>query len=279
MKPHSFDLQLSRNDYATGLAALMGELARLDDVRPKMLFARLAVTVAVVLAVLYFFPESSLALFTAIMLFWLADFSVQSFFGPRITGVSYEPAMHSGMRVTFDDEGVSEHVATRSRRWAWDSVRRVHAPAGYVVIEFAGWDMVILPDSSWSGPEERSAFLAELAERRPATHFVSAGESRSEAEARMFAVEPVLLARIALTVAAFELGFEAQFRLAGPPAGTSAVAILLAIASLAGAFAWWGSGRGFEALAERSPLAAKRTASGLFALLAVLFALWYLRLI
>lgn len=87
-------------------------------------------------------------------------------------------------------------------------------------------------------------------------------------------VEPVLMARISLAVAAFHLIFEAQLPFAPGP-DRSAALIALGIASLGGAALWWTSGKAFRWLSQRSAAAALRTAWVLLLFLAAAFAFWF----
>lgn len=275
MKSRSYEIELSRSAYAAGLSPLASGLARLDKARPRMLFARLAVLVLILAAVMHAFPGATLALFSAIFLFGLADFLVQSAFTPQSIGVSFEPAVHGRSRVEFSDEGIVEHSASRVRRWSWDAVRRIHFPAGQVVIELAGWDMLILPDRLWPGAEEREAFLAELGARHESSGAPSLSLPAHEATALVQSIEPILLARIALAVATFQLLFEAGLAFASS-SGVGHVLLALALAAFGGAIAWVASGRAFRWLAARSPSRAIALAWTIFGLLAALFALWIL---
>ncbi len=278
MRPQSFAIELTRADYVVGLSALMGELARLDTGRKPLLFARLAICIATIMIIGFAFPDSMIALFAFILLVWVGESVAQAAFKTQVIGTSFDPAAHAATQVEFSEEAIVEQGTYRTRRWTWAALRRVHLPSGYVVIELAGWDMIILPDRLWPTAEERSAFIAELNARQPASAIVSAPISTGEAVARVKLAEPILMARIALAVAVFQLIFEAQLSL-GPEPGSSAIFIGLAAAIIGGAIAWWASDVVFRKLAEQSPSRALAAAWGLFAFLAAAFALWFFRLI
>jgi len=92
----------------------------------------------------------------------------------------------------------------------------------------------------------------------------------------MMLVEPVLLARIAVTVAAFQAIFEPLVSRASVD-DRSSVLLALAAGLLGAALAWLASGRAFRWLVARSPSWAMRTAWTLLSLLAAMFVVWFVR--
>jgi hypothetical protein len=278
MTSQVFEVHLSRGDYVAGLSALVGELARLDASRTRLLFARLALGIVTLLIVAYAFPYSVHGLLASCLLIWLGDSLIQAAFKTQTVGASFDPVAHSNLRVEFGDEAIVEQGELRTRRWTWDAVRRVHLSSGYVIVELKGWDMIVLPDRLWPTPEERKAFVAGLEARRLPGDTLTKVPGVGEAEARVLLVEPVLMARISLAVMAFHLAFEAQLPFPPGPDRTAAF-IGLGIASLAGTIAWWASGHAFRRLAARSATAALRTAWTLLAVLAAAFNLWFFGLI
>lgn len=274
MKSQVFEVRLSRADYTVGLSALVGELARLDTARTRILFARLALGIVTLVVVAYAFPYSLPGLLASCLLVWLGDSLIQLAFRTQTVGASFDPAAHAEARIEFDDEAIVEQGDLRTRRWTWDAVRRVHLSPGYVVVELKGWDMIVLPDRLWPTPEGRRNFLVELEARRLAGGTLTTIPAAREAEARAVLVEPVLMARISLAVAAFHLIFEAQMPFPPGPDRTAAF-VALGVASLGGAMLWWASGKAFRWLAQRSAAAALRTAWGLLFLLAAAFAFWF----
>lgn len=270
MKSQVYQVELSRADYAVGLSALVAELARVDTARGRVLFARLAAGVAALILIAFAFPFSFPALVTAAMLIWFADMLVLSAFKTQTVGVSFDPAAHARNRIEFSDDSIVEQGELRARHWTWDAVRRVHLSSGHVVIELKGWDMIVLPNRLWPTPAERSAFVAELEARRRSSGTRMSIPSPAQAEARATLIEPVLLARVSLALAAFHLIFEVQLPFG---ADRSAAYIALGIALLGGAIMWWTSGKAFDRLTARSPSASVQIAWLLFALLAMAFLL------
>jgi hypothetical protein len=273
-----FQIELNRSDYSAGLAQLMGQLAQRDTARQKMLFVRLAAYTAILVVISYAFPVGGMAVFSAILLFWLAEFLIQAAFKTQLVGISFEPEAHGRTDVEFDDAGIVETGASRTRRWAWDALRRVHLPKGYVVLELVGWDMIILPDRLWPTAEQRSAFIAELQARQPVTDSPAAVASPNEAMARLKLVEPILIARLFLAAEVFQRIFDSLLPVGVRPGPNSAIVALVGAAVGAG-IVWWASGRAFRWLSERSPEKALAVAWGVIVLMAALFALWFFRLV
>lgn len=277
MERQSYRVELTRSDYAAGLAAVMAELARLDTARKPMLFARLGMTIAILLVIAYAFPLSAAALFAAILMFWIGDMVIQRLFATQLLGISYDPAVHASTEVEFSEEGIVERAATRTRQWSWDALRRLHHPSGLTVLETVGWDMIILPHKLWPSPDARNAFVNDVRAQLPDVAHNDRTATPKQAVTQLKLTEPVLLARIALSVAVFQLIFESFI----PPAPPQASGPLLALvaAALGGTITWWGSGRAFGWLAERSAKQALAAAWGIFALFAIAFALWFFQLI
>jgi hypothetical protein len=273
-----FQVELNRSDYSVGLAQLMGQLAQRDTARQKMLFARLVAYVVILVVITFAFPLSAMAIFSAILLFWLAEFVVQSAFKTELVGISFEPEVHSRSEVEFSDAGIAETGASRTRRWGWNALRRVHLPAGYLVLEFVGWDMIVLPDRLWSSAEQRSAFVAALKSRQTVPDLATAVASPGEAVARLKLVEPILIARLFLAAEVFQRIFDALLPVGMRPDPNSGI-IALVGAFVVAAIIWWASGRAFRWLAERSPEKALAVAWAVIVLMAALFALWFFQLV
>jgi hypothetical protein len=277
--PQAYQVQLSRADYAVGLSAVIDELARLDTARGRLLFGRLAVSIVTLSVVAFAFPYSFPGLIVAGLLIWLGDFLVQTAFKTQTVGVSFDPEAHANARIEFTDDEIVEHGDLRTRRWTWDAVRRVHISPGHTIIELKGWDMIVLPDRLWPTQEERTAFRAELEARRRAGDTRRTIPSACEAEARVVLIEPVLLARISLVAAAFQLIFELSLPIDKTGDRSATFATALGAALLGAAVLWWISGKAFSWLATRSPVAALRTGWGLFLLLTAALLLWCFGLI
>jgi hypothetical protein len=239
-----------------------------------MLFARLAAYVAIIMVIAVLFPQGGTAVLCAIVLFWLSEFAVQALFRTQTVGISFEPNVQGRTNVEFSNDGIVEQGASRTRRWNWDSLRRVHLPTGYVVIEFMGWDMIVLPDGLWATSEERSEFIAELEARQTAPDPTLDTEAPRKVDPQFKLVEPVLIARLFLTVQAFQLILDNLLSFGRHPDPNSA-SIALAGAFLGSAIIWWAAGRAFRWLEARSPSQALAAAWGVIVLLSMVFALWY----
>jgi hypothetical protein len=64
--------------------------------------------------------------------------------------------------ITVDADGVQERSAGGSKTWPWSSLRRIHDLPTMVILEFAGWAHVTMPNRLWSEARERSYFLQQV---------------------------------------------------------------------------------------------------------------------
>lgn len=275
MEPQTFRVGLSQAAYARGISVISGELARLDTSRGRMLAARLVVTVIALLIVIAVTPSAIPGLLLACLLFWLGELAVQAGFRTVAFGHSFEPKVHAETLVTFDETGVREEGKIRARSWPWAALRRVHVAGEEMVIEFAGWDMVVLPADLWPSPGDRAAFVTLLKERAPQAAVAEVAASPEERGQRLRLTEPMMLARLALAVLAYQLIVEAGLRL-GAFGAAGQTLLWLGGGVMGGAAIWFLSGWALRAIARRSAAAALYLSWGVLALLVTAFALWYL---
>jgi hypothetical protein len=162
-----FHYQLTRDEYVVGLGALMNELARQDMSGMRRLLEQLAMCVLVLAVITIAFPDALTGLLVATVLLAVLLGAMQARWLRAATGQSFDPAV-ADHEVEISDEGIIASSSLRVRRWSWRSVRRIHDLKQAIVLEFAGWDMLILPNRLWGRSEARGALLDEI--RRLATH-------------------------------------------------------------------------------------------------------------
>ena len=161
-----FDVALTREDYAGGLAVVTRELGKRDPVRDRRIWEQLGAGTLLLILLLFLFPGSGLAIVVtllaeAFLLAMLGERGVRQSFG-----VSYDPAT-ARFTVEFTDRGITEQNPHRSREWQWAAVRQVHDSGDALVFELDGWDMLILPNRLWPEAAQKAAFLREARERVP----------------------------------------------------------------------------------------------------------------
>lgn len=161
-----FEYQLTRDEHVVGVQALTSELAKLDKGVPSRLFASLATATAAMLIVTYFYPESFRGLIAAAFLILIGEMVLIPRRLRGVSGQSYDPAM-ADLLVELGEEGIQETASGRRRRWEWTAVRRLHDRGSAVVIELAGWDMVVLPSRLWPDDQAKSRFVEEFRARLP----------------------------------------------------------------------------------------------------------------
>ena len=164
-----FEYRLSRDEYVAGLSVLTEELRLRDPWRSRVLWEQGIAILAIILLVTVLFPAGVFAVLIVCFFVSLFEFVMRPRWARGMTGVSYDPAVAEEV-VEIDDAGVSQRSAARLRSWPWESVRQAHDVDAGVVLELAGWDMVMLPARLWQDSEDQRAFVMRLpcavAERR-----------------------------------------------------------------------------------------------------------------
>jgi hypothetical protein len=80
-------------------------------------------------------------------------------------GVSYDPRRHDDVVATFDADSVS-HVGPEHRQtWNWTLLRRLHERPKVYVLEFAGFDMLAVPERAFATGEEAKAWASGIRAR------------------------------------------------------------------------------------------------------------------
>ena len=153
-----FQYRLTRDDYVIGLGALMAQLGRQDANRVSRLFEQLAMVLVILAVVAIAFPEALVGLLVATFLLAV----LQELLRPRWvrsgTGTSYDLAV-ADHDIAITDGAIVSRAALRERQWTWPAVRRIHDLKQAIVLEFVGWDMIVLPNDLWNNSDARHAFL------------------------------------------------------------------------------------------------------------------------
>lgn len=156
-----FRYRLSKDEYVVGLSALMNELGRQDEGRTRRLVEQLAIFGLVLAAITVAFPDALVGLLVATLLLAVFMGALRARWLRGATGQSYDPAV-ADHEVEITGDGIFDRSPLRERRWSWSAVRSIHDLKQAVVLELAGWDMLVMPDRLWSNGEERSAFLQDI---------------------------------------------------------------------------------------------------------------------
>ena len=229
-----FNVALTKEDYASGLAVLFGELGKRDPSRDRRIWEQLGATTLLLLILLFVFRDAGLAvvitLFAqAIVLALLGDRWVR-----RAHGVSYDPST-AHYTVEFTEQGIAEQNPNRARNWKWSAVRQVHDTGDVLVFELDGWDMLILPNRLWPDSGQKAAFLLQARERVP-----------PRAEEAALSAAPALESKVRdqLMVGAIAVGVDVLFVIAfllpqaGGNVGVPVVVTALLIGAALGYFAY-----------------------------------------
>ena len=177
---HEFQVELTRPEYIVGLETLSGELVKQDKDGGRRIYERLALMVALILAVGYLFPQAVSGLFFVIIAWAIVEWAMARRWIGKAHGVSFDPSVGPAT-IEFTDEAITETNPLRSRTWQWAAVRGVHVRETALVFQFIGWDMLVLPRRLWPDADARTSFLNEIQPRLT----VPSGEALAEAPSPM----------------------------------------------------------------------------------------------
>jgi hypothetical protein len=155
-----FELTLTKPEYVVGLHALTGELVKQDTTGSRRIFERLGAIALIIFATTIFFPKAMTGLFFVIVGVMIAEWLMAHRWTKSVHGVSFDPAVYPSV-IEFNDEGISDRSASRTRTWQWTAVRRLHDLDSAVVFELQGWDMIVLPERLWPTRQDRDHFVSD----------------------------------------------------------------------------------------------------------------------
>lgn len=171
-----FNVQLTKEDYVSGLSTVIVQLGLRDRGRNRRLLVQVGLWGLLCILLATLFPSAGLAVIVtfvaaALVTSWWVAWSAR-----QTTGSSYDPAT-AAFTAEFSDVGINDRTADRVREWQWPAIRQVHDNGGVIVFELAGWDMLILPYRLWATDADRAEFVRQarthlttpLPAERPAT--------------------------------------------------------------------------------------------------------------
>ena len=271
-----FEVELTKPDYIIGLQALTAELAKQDKYANRRILERLAAITILFIVITVAQPQASLGILVLIVGYFLIEWTMARRWWSSVHGASFDPSIGK-QEIQVTDEAITDTSVGRSRRWTWDAVRRVHDRKSAVVIEFAGWDMVILPSRLWPDDEGRSEFIAAVKEKLGA-EAVTAMDLPAVMTSDLFRI-----AAIAAFVDACLVLTLAMPPILRPLASDLGIAwimvIVMIVAAALGFVAYRAAEAGLDRLHSLSPVGAKIIAHCLIWAFAVWFVAMSLRLI
>ena len=153
-----FDVELTKQDYVSGLSTVMVQLGLRDNGRHRRILLQIVLSTVVLIAMMTLFWNDALAVLVAFFVAAAVDNWLIRWTGRRATGASYDPAT-AAFSVEFGPAGIVERAPSRVREWQWPAVRQVHDTGSVIVFELDGWDMLVLPYRQWPSESERLEFL------------------------------------------------------------------------------------------------------------------------
>jgi hypothetical protein len=162
----SFEYKLSKDDYLRGLQAVTKSIVTQNPSRRRQIWEQFALLGLVLIIASLLNPDSLDAILLTLVLTLVGGCIVQNRLARRWREITFDPA-RSDIVISMDEHGVETRQADAERRYSWNAVRRVHELPEAVVLEFADWHAVAMPDNLWSGPEERAKFVQRVRSSAP----------------------------------------------------------------------------------------------------------------
>lgn len=167
---------VQREEFVAGLEAVVGSIMKTDmhrkwarrlEIFPYVLIGLL---VACTLFLMYFFPYLWREISILVIVFLLAIVAACLFLGTAQKaqlGGTYDPRRNHDLTVAFERDGA--HCIGREHRhaWNWSSLQRFHELPGIYVLEFAGYEMLIVPRRVFPSAREAYDWAARIRDRLP----------------------------------------------------------------------------------------------------------------
>lgn len=142
---------LRRSEYVLDVHAIVrsiGGTRLLRNQRIAYLYYAILFVGFTVVAIYFPYGRRSLCLFALVLL--LAQMLVILLTGKYEAGASWEPARHKDVTAAFDRDGVRYVGQHHHQSWEWPLFRKLHSGRGVFILEFAGYDMVVVPKRAFS---------------------------------------------------------------------------------------------------------------------------------
>lgn len=269
MKPLVFDYTIAREQWVTGLMAVLARYSADDPYRSRMVIARL-VGFVLLFALWQIAGWHIYSLFAASFLLPLGEAFIQRTIGRKAIGSTFDPA-EADIWLEISEDGLHEKTRNRERRYLWSGVRGVYETGRVIVFDLAGTDILVIP-GDMIDTDKRIQLDAGLAENELAI----AQQSKLDAQSGTALPEVAAIAK--LSIAAAIMGAAIGWATSGSvlvASGPENVArnILLAVAGglVLAAIGWFATDALLRAIARRSETAANALGWTLFALSTLAF--------
>jgi hypothetical protein len=124
---------------------------------------------AVAVALIWAYSAAAWPLLLLAALWLLIDLGVRWAISriPRPLGVTYHPHRNHGLRASFRPDAITIRGETHSQTWHPSLLRDVHERPGVYVLEFAGYEMLVVPKRAFMSSEAEADWLASLRRELP----------------------------------------------------------------------------------------------------------------
>jgi len=155
----SFEYQLSKDEYASGLR--VGDVVLSGAGSPAWVVVRCifgSPGFSGLRSLQRSKPGSLDGVITALVILLVGSCAIQTRWARSLRELSFEPDIAS-RKVVLDVDGIVERHGLAEARWSWDGVRRVYDQSDAVIVQLAGWHLIMLPNRLWPGLNERAEFI------------------------------------------------------------------------------------------------------------------------
>lgn len=157
----SFEYELSKDDYLRGLQATTRSIAAENRNRKRQVFEQVAALALIFVIASLLNPGASQAVVVTALLTLVGCCVVQLRFARHWREITFDPA-RSRIEVNLDEQGLVVLQGAAERRYAWSELRRIHDLQEALVLEFADWHAVSMPNALWANPAERAEFVEHI---------------------------------------------------------------------------------------------------------------------
>jgi hypothetical protein len=167
---------LTRQEYVAGVAAIIRSIGETQEHRSWSRGLNGAVTThyillaIVVTAMIAIFPEATRAVLVlaaaVLILDELMRWRLRRMEAPA-HGVTFDPHRHRDIEAGFDADGVACAGREHRQEWRWSLVRRLHDLPDLFVMEFAGFEFLVIPKAAFGSQDARREWLEVVSSRAP----------------------------------------------------------------------------------------------------------------
>lgn len=162
----SFKYELSKDDYLRGLLAVTRSIAAENRNRRWQIVEQVAILALILLIAIFLNPGALQPVVVTLLLTLVGGCVIQARFARRWRELTFQPPLYK-IDISLDEQGLVIVQAGVERRYPWSALRRVHELPEAVILEFADWHTVSMPNELWADLVERSELVKQIRSSAP----------------------------------------------------------------------------------------------------------------